>query len=208
MTITSTTNRISYAGDAIEDTFPYTFKILAQTELVVYVDGVVKTITTDYTVTGVGEAGGGNVVFVAAPASGTLIEIRRELPLSQLTDYTSGGRFPAETHEIALDRTIMIAQQLLARLVAWPIGTLANSATPSVLNGKTFLTGGTTTITDFSNGVTGQIIRVLAEHTIIITDGTNIMLNGSANWIMVAGDTLTLICKADNKWYELSRGDN
>lgn len=93
-------------------------------------------------------------------------------------------------------------------LTASTIGTLANDATPSVKGGEKFLTGGTTTITDFDDGYAGQVIKIIAEHSVTITDGTNIFLDGSANWAMTATDTLTLICKADNKWYELSRGDN
>jgi len=88
------------------------------------------------------------------------------------------------------------------------IETLDDDATPSVANGRIFLTGGTTTITDFDDGYTGQIITVIAEHSLTITDGTNIFLNGSANWAMTATDTLTLVCKADGLWYEISRGDN
>jgi hypothetical protein len=88
------------------------------------------------------------------------------------------------------------------------IATLANEATPSVDAGRSFLTGGTTTITDFDDGITGQVIHIIAEHSLTITEGTNIFLSGSASWAMTATDTLTLICKADNKWYELARGDN
>jgi len=88
------------------------------------------------------------------------------------------------------------------------INTLANDATPTVAAGDTFLTGGTTTITDFDDGYPGKIIRIISEHSITITDGTNIFLSGSANWAMTATDTLTLIQKADGLWYELSRGDN
>lgn len=86
--------------------------------------------------------------------------------------------------------------------------TLANDATPSVKGWHKWLTGGTTTITDFDDGQEGQILYIVSEHAITITDGTNIFLNGSANWTMAATDTLTLICKADNKWYELGRSDN
>ena len=92
--------------------------------------------------------------------------------------------------------------------VARNIGTLANDATPSVYNGEVWLTGGGTTITDFDDGVTGQVIMVIAEHSLIITDGANIFLNGSANFSMAATDTLTLICKSDNKWYEIGRSAN
>ena len=83
-----------------------------------------------------------------------------------------------------------------------------DDATPSVAYGNIFLTGGTTTITDFDDGNAGKIITIIAEHSITITDGTNIFLSGSANWAMTATDTLTLVCKADNKWYEISRSDS
>lgn len=88
------------------------------------------------------------------------------------------------------------------------ITTLENNATPNVLCLTTVVTGGTTTITNFINGEPGQILRILSDHAITITDGTNIFLSGSANFVMAAGDTLTLIQKADGKWYELARGDN
>lgn len=88
------------------------------------------------------------------------------------------------------------------------IATLADDATPTVKDYSVFLTGGTTAITDFDDGLEGQIITIIAEHSITITDGTNIFLSGSANFAMNATDTLTLICKADNKFYEISRSDN
>ena len=88
------------------------------------------------------------------------------------------------------------------------IGTLANDATPSVAGRDKWLTGGTTTITDFDDGYVGQTITIISEHAITITDGTNIFLNGSVNFVMKATDTLTLIQKVDGKWYELSRSVN
>lgn len=86
--------------------------------------------------------------------------------------------------------------------------TLADEATPSILGGSLFLTGGTTTITDFDDGTTGQQITILSDHTITITHGTNIILSNSQNFGMVANDSLTLVLKADNKWYEVARGTN
>ncbi|GAH30620.1 unnamed protein product, partial [marine sediment metagenome] len=86
---------------------------------------------------------------------------------------------------------------------------LDNTGTPSVAGGSKFITGGTTTITDFDDGITGQIIYVISEDSLTITDGTNIYLDGSANYTtFAASDTITLICKADNKWYELARSNN
>jgi hypothetical protein len=94
----------------------------------------------------------------------------------------------------------------IAGLVA-PITALADEATPTVAGGSIFVTSGTANdpITDFDDGVLGQTITVLSEHAVTITDGTNIILHGSANFVMAASDSLTLVLKADNKWYETAR---
>jgi hypothetical protein len=82
---------------------------------------------------------------------------------------------------------------------------LVDSATPSVKGGNYFSTNGTTTITNFADGVTGQVITINSYNTVTITDGTNIFLSGSANWTMANTDSLTLIQRIDGKWYELCR---
>ena len=99
-----------------------------------------------------------------------------------------------------------IAEEIAGKYLEWR--TLADDPTPSVKDHRHFLTGGTTTITDFDDGTNLQEIIIVAEHSITITDGTNIYLSGSSNWAMTATDTLTLICKADNKWYEIARSDS
>jgi hypothetical protein len=119
---------------------------------------------------------------------------------------------PASSSVDNLDEAFDKCNDNFAELAAsdlWSKKTVASftdeDATPSVLGGSVFLTVGTTTITDFDDGVEGQIIHVLAETSITITDGTNIILHGSANFAMADSDSLTLICKADGKWYELAR---
>ena len=88
------------------------------------------------------------------------------------------------------------------------VTTLANDATPSVSASNLFKTGGTTTITDLDDGVVGQTIRILSAHAITITDGTNILLNGSANFVMAAGDVLVLTMYNDQVWEEDARKVN
>ena len=85
---------------------------------------------------------------------------------------------------------------------------LADDATPTVGNVTLAKTGGTTTVTDFDDGVVGQTFRLLAKHAITITDGTNILLNGSANFVMAIGDVLTLTMFDDQVWEEVSRKVN
>lgn len=142
--------------------------------------------------------------------------------VNNVTSSTTNGTFLfyvdpddynlTQQFKIVLSKT-NFASQTVDNITIFPnevpdIDTLANSATPSVTGVNNWLTGGTTTITDLTGGFTGKIIRILAEHTITITDGTNIFLNGSANFTMNSTDSLTLIQKADGNWYELSRSDN
>jgi len=124
------------------------------------------------------------------------------------TEYASDQRFKHVISKTGYTDITEDYLEILPGRLALPVYTLTNDATPSVAGGNIFLTGGTTTITDFDDGVTGQIIYILAEHSVTITDGTNILLADSANYEMVDGNILTLICKADNKWYELSRSDS
>ena len=114
MTIATENYRNSYNGDCSTTTFQYSFRILDQSHLAVYVDGTLKTITADYTVSGVDAASGGNVVLNSPPGCGKLVVIQRDAPFTQTTAYTEGGRFPASSHEKALDKLTMLAQQLLS----------------------------------------------------------------------------------------------
>jgi len=123
MTVSTTTNRASYSGNGSTAAFAYGFKIFADADLAVIIRSsagveTTKTLTTHYTVSGAGDASGGNVTFTSGniPASGETVVILRKLTLTQGTDYVANDPFPAESHEDALDRLTMIAQQLSEEL--------------------------------------------------------------------------------------------
>ena len=82
------------------------------------------------------------------------------------------------------------------------IGTLADSATPSVASGNIWQTGGTTTITNFTGGVTGQIINVLSLHSITFDVTSSNLKGGSADITTASGDVTTWIYNGTN-WYLL-----
>tara|TARA_A100001391_G_scaffold183587_2_gene150907 strand:+ start:6644 stop:8044 length:1401 start_codon:yes stop_codon:yes gene_type:complete len=118
MTVSTTTNRASYSGNGSTAAFAYGFKIFADADLTVIIRSsagveTTKTLTTHYTVSGAGTDSGGNVTFTTGniPASGETVVILRKLTLTQGTDYVANDPFPAESHEDALDRLTMIAQQ-------------------------------------------------------------------------------------------------
>jgi len=81
-------------------------------------------------------------------------------------------------------------------------------ATPSVAGGRLFKTTGTTAISDFDDGVEGQLIYVLATASITITDGAAIILGGSVNYAMTVTDTLVLGMFNDQVWSEVARSVN
>ena len=109
MTVSTLTNTISYTSDGVQTIYAYDFLVLDTAHIVVTLDKVVVSPAT-YTVGGVGDANGGDITFNPAPAAGNLL-ITRTVPIDQEVDYITGDAFPAETHEAALDKLTMIAQQ-------------------------------------------------------------------------------------------------
>lgn len=90
----------------------------------------------------------------------------------------------------------------------YSINTLAATATPSIANFIVCNTSGTTAITNFTNGTTGQVIIVLATGNITITNGATIQLAGAANFAMTSLDVLTLVQVNATVWREVSRSVN
>ena len=81
----------------------------------------------------------------------------------------------------------------------------STDATPTVGGGSTFITAGTTAITDFDDGAVGQTIKILAASNITITDGTPIQLRHNVDFNMNAGETLTLHMFNNGVWEEIAR---
>jgi len=117
MTVSTSISTANYTANGSTTTFAYPFKIFANSDLVVSLRNTatsvetVQVLNSAYTVTGAGNNAGGNVVFGTAPASGNTVLIRRELPLTQETDFVPNDPFPAAAHENALDKLTMLLQQ-------------------------------------------------------------------------------------------------
>jgi hypothetical protein len=119
MTISTTTIINSYSGDGSTTAFTYTFKITDQDDIEVLIrsnDGTetTKTITTHYTVSGVGNAGGGTVTFTSGniPTSTQTVVLRRSTPQTQTMDLIDNDPMSADTIETAHDKAIAISQEL------------------------------------------------------------------------------------------------
>jgi hypothetical protein len=122
-------------GNGSTTVFPYTFEIASENDIEVLVNLTVQTLTTDYTVDGVGNSGGGTITFVTAPANGTTVTRLRKQPASQLSTYTANEAFPHTRVENDFDKLWMAIQQLreqVSRAVSAPKSDAAISALPIV----------------------------------------------------------------------------
>jgi hypothetical protein len=135
MTISTQDNTFSYTGNGATTAFSFPRLFYADSDLVVTVDGVTKTITTHYTVSGAGNANGGTVTFVTAPASSTAVIIQRVVSYVQETDFENFDGNPADVTEEQMDLLAMMAQQLKEitdRSVKFPVGDNARVTLPNV----------------------------------------------------------------------------
>jgi hypothetical protein len=118
MTISTNYTPDTYSGNGSTTVFAYTFHLFDQAQVRVALINdttkvqTVQTITTEYTVSGVGESGGGNITFITAPPSGNTVHISYLIPIQQNTDYLKNADFPEVSHENALDKITEIAQQI------------------------------------------------------------------------------------------------
>ncbi len=115
MTVNDTTPRVQHVTNGVQDTFAFTFRVLEEDDVEVFLDdNVVPESAATYTVNlsvgpPVGQDGG-TVVMDTPPATGTLT-IQRRTDQDQTTDYVPFDAFPAETHETGLDKAMMVAQE-------------------------------------------------------------------------------------------------
>jgi len=115
--ISNVTRRTVYAPSGAGGAGPYsfTFEILANTDIAVFKDDVLLTLTTHYTVT-INANGTGSVTITAAglalsPTSPTQYAIVGNRTIARATDFTTGGDFFANTLNDELDQQTIFAQQ-------------------------------------------------------------------------------------------------
>lgn len=149
MTISTTSNTVSYVGDGSNTNFPFTFEIPAAADLEVILTTTATGATTTlgsstYSVSGLGSPSGGSVTY---PLSGSPISssytltVQRIMPLTQTTDLVNQSAYYPEVVEDALDKLTMIDQQLqeqINRALAFPVGTVADVPTlmAAILSGS------------------------------------------------------------------------
>jgi len=128
--ISATARKAQASGNGSAGPFSFAFQVNSQSEVDVFVDTTLKTLTTHYTVS-LASNGTGTVSFTTNnfPSSSQTITIMGDAPLSRTSVYTSGGNITAAALESDFDTNVMVQQQqqeVLSRTVRAPVDDAAS----------------------------------------------------------------------------------
>ena len=112
--IDDVTPRIYYTATSGQTVFLVPFAFFDDGDLLVYVNDVLKTITTDYTVSGSGasEAASRKVTFVTGLTVSDRVAIIRDIPIERTTDFPNSGPLQIPSLNTQLDKLFAIQQQI------------------------------------------------------------------------------------------------
>lgn len=169
--------RIQYTATAGQTVFPYDFPVYANTELTVIRNraGTIttRTLTTDFTVSGVGAEGGGNVTLTAGASLNDQYTIYGTTPYERTTDYGTGGDFKAATVNKDFDRLAIMAQQLDTRVSRALSLNISDSSTPLQFSIQTTVARESGILSFSSDGTKVETVRTLTDFDSDVSDASD-----------------------------------
>jgi hypothetical protein len=109
--ISDVKRRVVYSGSAGVGPYSFSFEILTATDIDVYKNSTLLTLTTDYTVA-ISPDGTGSVTLVAAATGSDNITLVGARAIERSTDFVTGGDLFANTLNEELDSVVIFAQQV------------------------------------------------------------------------------------------------
>jgi len=115
--INAVTRRVVYTGSAGTGPYAFSFEVLVETDIAVYFNTTLLTLTTDYTVT-INANGTGSVTIVVGtnvpttPDADDQITIVGSRDIERTTDFVTAGDFRATAINEQLDSQIIMTQQV------------------------------------------------------------------------------------------------
>ncbi|MFZ9162295.1 MAG: hypothetical protein ACO21Q_06675, partial [Burkholderiaceae bacterium] len=94
--ISDVTRRVVYTGSAGVGPYSFSFEVLANTDIEVYKNTTLLTLTTDYSVT-INANGTGSVTLVSAATGADNITLVGARAIERTTDFVTGGDLFANT---------------------------------------------------------------------------------------------------------------
>ena len=160
----------NFTGNGVTTVFAFDFLAPLNTDLLVIVGGVTKTLGTDYTVAGAGVSSGGTVTFTTAPGSGVAVSVLRSVPKNRSTDYQENGDLLAAVLNSDLDRIVVMVQDTAAtvgvRAVRGPVGESLTDLPPAASRANTTLgfdADGQPTVLTPESGSAADVLTRLAD---------------------------------------------
>lgn len=109
--ISDVTRRVVYSGSAGTGPYSFSFEVLANTDIAVYKNTTLLTLTTDYTVT-INSNGTGSVTLVSAATGSDNITLVGSRSIERATDFVTGGDLFANSLNDEFDSLVIFAQQV------------------------------------------------------------------------------------------------
>lgn len=116
MTVEANTRRTLLTASGGQTAFNFTFEIADEADIVVYQNGTELTLTTHYTVGGVGGENGGTVTLVTGATADDSIVMMSEEVVERDADFNVSGDFFAATVNALEDKVVRLLQDITARL--------------------------------------------------------------------------------------------
>lgn len=106
--------RVSYsvAAGVTQSSFVVDFAFFDEADLNVYVDNTLKTLTTDYTVSGGDGSTGTVTISVTGATGGSVVVVTRSIALERTTDFPISGAFNIGSLNTELDRLVAITSDI------------------------------------------------------------------------------------------------
>lgn len=108
--ISDVSRRAVYTGSAGTGPYSFSFELLAEGDIAVYVNDTLQTITTDYTVS-LSADGTGSITLVSAASASDTVVLLGNKGIARSTDFVTGGDLLAVSLNEELDAQTIFAQQ-------------------------------------------------------------------------------------------------
>ena len=121
--ITAGTRRTVLSASAGTGPYQFTFPILVETDLAVYKNTTLQTLTSDYTVT-INQSGTGFITLGSSPSGSDIITIVGARTIERSTDFVTAGDLLANSLNTELDSQTIFVQQVAedaARAISAPV---------------------------------------------------------------------------------------
>ena len=103
---------IQYVATNGQTVFPYPFPITQDSDLIVVVNGVTLNTDAGYTLSGQGNATGGNLTFALGQVSGAIVTLFRDITIQRVTQIGQNSGFSSTAFNAEYNSIYLILQQL------------------------------------------------------------------------------------------------